>query len=78
MDLIKDILGENVGQVVMIMIFLNAGVSSVVFFLDQIKDKTENKLDNKIADYASAALGWLRKLLDFVRGNEQPPKEPKA
>lgn len=72
MDWIKSLIsGEagNAAQVISIIVIANGVLSGIRVALDAVKDKTDSKIDNKIAKYLGIGLGYSSKLIDFLQGN---------
>lgn len=69
MNLVNFLNLETVGTIILIVVCVNIGLGAAGKILDKIKDKTETKLDNKIAAIINKVTPVLSKLLDWVGAN---------
>lgn len=61
--------GGLVGSVIVVAMFLNFFLSGLSKGLEVIKDKTENKVDDKIYVYVNKAAQVLQKIVDWASAN---------
>lgn len=61
--------GGLVGSVIVVAMFLNFFLSGLSKALEVIKDKTENKVDDKIHLYVNKAAQVLQKIVDWASAN---------
>lgn len=61
--------GGLVGSVIVVAMFLNFFLSGLSKGLEVIKDKTENKVDDKIYFYVNKAAQVLQKIVDWASAN---------
>ncbi len=61
--------GGLVGSVIVVAMFLNFFLSGLSKALEVIKDKTENKVDDKIYLYVNKAAQIIQKIVDWASAN---------
>ncbi len=61
--------GGLVGSVIVVAMFFNFFLSGLSKALEVIKDKTENKVDDKIYLYVNKAAQIIQKIVDWASAN---------